>query len=71
MRSMRVGLEVAAVLKKFYARDFDPTKTLLLLGNEATVTLLVQGAAPGEIVRSWLADLAAFDATRRKYFLYK
>jgi uncharacterized protein YbbC (DUF1343 family) len=71
MRSMRVGLEVAAVLKKFYARDFDPTKTLLLLGNEATVTLLVQGIAPGEIVRSWLADLAAFDATRRKYFLYK
>jgi uncharacterized protein YbbC (DUF1343 family) len=71
MRSMRVGLEVAAALKKHYPRDFDPAKTLLLLGNEATVTMLVQGAAPVEIVRSWSADLAAFDVTRRKYFLYK
>src|SRR5262249_55695091 len=71
MRSVRVGLEVAATLKKLYPHEFDPAKTLQLLGNGTTVQMLSQGVAPEEIVRSWAADLAAFDTIRRKYFLYK
>jgi uncharacterized protein YbbC (DUF1343 family) len=43
----------------------------LLLGNEATVKMLEGSAAPEEIVRSWSADLSAFEAMRRKYFLYE
>jgi uncharacterized protein YbbC (DUF1343 family) len=71
MRPMRLGLEIAAALKRLYPRQFDPARTLLLLGNEATVKMLVQGGPPEEIVRSWSADLAAFETVRRKYFLYR
>jgi hypothetical protein len=33
--------------------------------------MLVKGDSPDAIVNSWAASLAAFDATRRKYFIYK
>ena len=71
VRSMRVGLEVAFLLQKNYTKDFEVTKTLLLLGNEATVRALQAGTPPEQIIASWGPDLAAFDQTRRKYFLYK
>jgi len=71
VRSMRVGLEIASLLQKNYPKDFDTTKTLVLLGNEATVRALQAGTPPEQIIASWEPDLAAFDQTRRKYFLYK
>jgi len=70
VRSMRVGLEIASLMQKNYPKNFDATKTLLLLGNEATVQALEVGTRPQEIIASWGPDLAAFDQTRRKYFLY-
>ena len=66
-----MGIEIAAVLKKLYPRQFDPGKLLLLLGNAVTVGMLDQGAKPAEIVQSWSEELAAFETVRRKYFLYK
>ena len=71
VRSMRVGLEVAALLAKRYPEQFDVTKTLLLLGNDKTVEELKAGTAPEKIFAGWSADLAAWDAMRREYFLYK
>ena len=71
VRSMRVGLEIASLLQKNYPKDFDVTKILLLLGNEATVHALQAGTPPEQIISSWGPELAAFDQTRRKYFLYK
>jgi len=71
VRSMRVGLEIAALLQKKYPEHFDVTKTLLLLGNEKTVDELKAGTAPEKVIAAWSADLAAFEAVRRRYFLYK
>ncbi len=71
VRSMRVGLEIAALLQKLYPKQFDTAKLLLLVGNADTVQQLQSGVAPEKIVASWSADLAAFDQIRRKYFLYK
>jgi len=71
VRAMRVGLEIASLLQKNYPKEFDAAKTLLLLGNEATVHALQAGTPPEQIISSWGPDLAAFDETRRKYFLYK
>jgi uncharacterized protein YbbC (DUF1343 family) len=71
VRSMRVGLEIASLLQKNYPKDFDVTKILLLLGNEATVHALQAGTPPEQTISSWGPELAAFDQTRRKYFLYK
>ena len=71
LRSMRVGLEIAAILEKKYPKDFDVSKIILLLGNAETVSELQAGTSPEKIIDSWSKDLAAFDSVRRKYFLYK
>ena len=71
LRSMRVGLEIAAELHKKYPDQFDVSKILLLLGNDSTIQQLHAGTPVGEIIASWTKDLAVYDATRRRYFLYK
>ena len=71
VRSMRAGIEIAAVLQKLYPDHFDPAKLLLLTGSDETVRQLQGAAAPEKIVASWNAELTAFEAVRRKYFLYK
>jgi uncharacterized protein YbbC (DUF1343 family) len=71
LRSMRVGLEIAAELQKKYPKDFDVTKIILLLGNAESVNALQSGIAPEKTIDSWSKDLAAFDSVRHKYLLYK
>jgi len=70
VRSMRMGLEIAAILQKKYPEHFATAKTIQLLGNEATVKDLQAGVPPEKIVASWSSALAAYDQVRRKYFLY-
>src|SRR5208283_3663148 len=69
-RSMRMGLEIAAILQKKYPQQFDSSKILQLIGNDKAVRDLQAGTSPEQIVRSWAAGLAAFDQVRRKYLLY-
>jgi uncharacterized protein YbbC (DUF1343 family) len=71
VRAMRMGLEIAALLRKIYPQDFDAAKTAQLLGNAETVQKLQDGASASEILWSWQPALTAFDQLRRKYFLYK
>jgi len=71
VRAMRVGLEIAAILKKLYPDKFDAEKLLLLVGNAETIRQLQAAVPPDQIVANWSADLASFEALRRKYFLYK
>jgi uncharacterized protein YbbC (DUF1343 family) len=70
VRSMRMGLEIAAVLLKKYPTNFEVAKIVELLGNDETVHQLQEGIAPEQIVASWAKDLAAFDVVRRKYYMY-
>ncbi|HET8923215.1 MAG TPA: DUF1343 domain-containing protein [Candidatus Acidoferrum sp.] len=71
VRSMRLGLEIAAVLERLYPKQFDTSKLLELTGNAETVEQMQSGVAPEKIVASWSASLSAFDQMRRKYFFYK
>lgn len=71
VRSMRMGIEIAALLQKLYPQDFDASKTITLLGNAETVQQLKDGVAASEIVAAWQPALTQFDQLRRKYFLYK
>ena len=45
VRAMRMGIEIAAILKKLYPADFDPAKLLLLAGN-ATPSASSKTASP-------------------------
>jgi uncharacterized protein YbbC (DUF1343 family) len=71
VRSMSMGIEIASVLRTLYPEKFDAAKTLLLLGNAETVKQLEANAPAEQIVAGWKADLAAVEAMRRKYLLYK
>ncbi len=71
VRSMRLGIEIASILHHLYPAQFDPAKLIGLVGNDETVRELEQKVPPEQIVASWVPALSAFDATRRKYFLYK
>lgn len=71
VRAMRVGIEIATLLRKLYPDKFDPQKLLLLTGNAETIQQLQDGVSPEKIIASWSAGLTAFEPVRRKYFLYK
>jgi uncharacterized protein YbbC (DUF1343 family) len=71
VRSMRMGLEIAAILHKLYPAKFDFAKLITLVGNAETIQQLQNGVAPEHIVAGWSDALAKYDHTRREYFLYK
>jgi uncharacterized protein YbbC (DUF1343 family) len=71
VRSIRMGIEIATILKKRYSDNFDTAKMITLVGSQETIDMLVKGDSPDAIVNSWAASLAEFDATRHKYFIYK
>lgn len=71
LRSVRTGLEIAAVLQKLYPEKFDTSKLLLLAANDDTIAQLQRGTPPEQIVASWSDALKAYDQLRRKYFIYK
>jgi uncharacterized protein YbbC (DUF1343 family) len=71
VRSVSVGIEVAAVLKRLYPEQFDVSKMIFLVGNDETIAALQNAAPPQQIVANWSASLTEFDTKRRKYFIYK
>jgi uncharacterized protein YbbC (DUF1343 family) len=68
--SMRMGMEIAAVLAKLYPSNFDVTKMIAIVGNAETIRKLKAGDAPAASVASWTVDLEAFRKMRAKYLLY-
>jgi uncharacterized protein YbbC (DUF1343 family) len=71
VRSMSMGIEIAAILKKLYPTNLDPAKLLFLVANADTIRQLQEGMSPEQIVASWSNQLNDFDTLRRKYYLYK
>jgi uncharacterized protein YbbC (DUF1343 family) len=71
VRAMRMGMEIAAVLKRSYPEKFDPEKLMFLVANAETIRQLQESVAPEKIVESWSGELQAFEQLRAKYFLYK
>jgi uncharacterized protein YbbC (DUF1343 family) len=69
--SLRMGIEIAAALKKLYPDNFDASRMIELVGNAATIEQLVGGVAPAAIVASWGKDLEEFRKMRAKYLLYR
>jgi uncharacterized protein YbbC (DUF1343 family) len=68
--SMRVGLEIAAVLYRMYPAHFQIEKMIELLGSQSALDRLKRGDAPADIISGWAADLDKFRTMREKYLLY-
>jgi len=70
LRSMRMGIEIAAALAKLYPGKFDLPKMIELVGNAATISRLARGDSPAAIVAGWSGELETFRKLRAKYLLY-
>ncbi len=71
MRSMRMGMEIASILRELYPEKFDVSKILLLTGSDETVHELKAGVAVEKIVAGWDRDLQRFEKVCEKYLIYK
>jgi uncharacterized protein YbbC (DUF1343 family) len=54
-----------------YEYEYERMPIDLILGDKAIRESLTGGASMGDMMEQWSDELAAFDALRRKYFLYK
>jgi len=65
-----LGLELAAALLKLYPKDFDTSRMIHLLGNDAAMAALLRGDDPRRITAGYEADLQKFMQIREKYLIY-
>ena len=70
-RPVRMGIEVAAALRRLYPKDWKVDSYLRLLVNADTLERLKRGDAPEDIERSWAAKLDEFRSARAKVLLYE
>jgi uncharacterized protein YbbC (DUF1343 family) len=70
LRPVRVGVEIASALSRFYGSRFQLELAATQLGSKATVARIRAGEDPASIAASWAADEQAWRATRAKYLLY-
>ena len=68
---MRMGIEIAVALAKFYSAKFDVSKMIALVGNAETIRKLKAGKATTEILAGWTEELESFRKVRAKYLLYQ
>jgi uncharacterized protein YbbC (DUF1343 family) len=71
VRSMAMGMEIAALLWRLYPEKFDPAKMMFLVGNAETLRQLRDNVEAPKIVESWAKGLQEFELRRGKYLLYK
>jgi uncharacterized protein YbbC (DUF1343 family) len=70
LRPVRVGIEVAAALRRQHPAQFNFGKTAQLLGSRDTIARLQNGEDPAVIAALWTADEARWREQRASYLLY-
>jgi uncharacterized protein YbbC (DUF1343 family) len=66
----RMGIELAAALRRLHPETFTVRDMLALLGSRQTLAAIEAGQDPAVIGQNWQAGLQAFTAMRAKYLLY-
>jgi uncharacterized protein YbbC (DUF1343 family) len=66
-----LGIELIAALHKLYPENFALSGVAKLIANDATMDALEKGTDPRDIAAMWQSALAAFNARRARYLLYK
>jgi len=69
LRPVRLGLEIAAMLYRLYAKQYRLEKAERLLGSEALARIRA-GEDPARVAESWAADEAWWRQIRARYLLY-
>jgi len=71
LRPVRVGLEIAATLRKLYPSAFDLRDSAGLFGSAAGLRELLAGTDAGTISAAWAADEARWRLRRASYLIYR
>jgi len=67
---VRMGIEIAVMLRRLYPEQWKVDAYLRLLVNAATLEQVKRGDAPEEIIRSWTTSLDEFRRKRSRVLLY-
>jgi uncharacterized protein YbbC (DUF1343 family) len=70
LRSVSLGIEIAAALRDLYPVDWDRKNFGSLIANGNVVERLEAGESAPRIIASWQRDLEEFQKRRLKYLLY-
>jgi hypothetical protein len=71
LRSVRVGIEIAALLHKMYGPKFDLDAAERLFGSREGISRIRTGDDPAAIAASWSAAEARWRLLRAPYLLYR
>ena len=71
LRPVRVGLEVASALARFYPTEYQLETAGRLFGSKETLSRIRAGEDPAAIAQSWSAAEARWRLLRAKYLLYR
>ena len=70
LRPVRLGVEIATMLHRFYGAKYELDAAERLLGSKDTISRIRAGDDPQFIAASWAADDARWRLLRSKYLLY-
>jgi uncharacterized protein YbbC (DUF1343 family) len=70
LRSVPLGIELAAALRTLHPADWDRSQLLVLIANADTVRRIERGDPPESIVESWKPALEEFRSRRAKWLIY-
>ena len=70
-QAVDVGLALTVTLQKLYPQKLQASAMARLLGDDATLAALLAGKSCAEIKAGWSAGLAAFEARRQAFLLYR
>jgi uncharacterized protein YbbC (DUF1343 family) len=66
----RMGVELAAALRRLYPQTFTVRDMLALLGSRSTLAAIEAGEDPAAMAEGWRAGLRAFERLRARHLLY-
>lgn len=70
LEPVRLGVEIAAALRRLYPATFDMEKMNILLNHGRSFAALKSGLAPEEILETWDRELDDFQRRRSGFLLY-
>lgn len=70
LRPVRLGIEMAAAIRRLHADRFDFGRTVQLLGSRDTIARILRGEEPAVIAALWTADEARWRSLRATYLRY-
>jgi uncharacterized protein YbbC (DUF1343 family) len=71
VRAFRLGMELAATLRKLYPREWQAERMLGLLAHRETHRKIMEGTGAADLLRAQESDLRRFKSRRKPFLIYE